>query len=746
MIELRTAAVALLLTLVIAAGSGILPGARAQDVAPPDSGIVRTGAVEIAVKAGFDKLEISYFAGMWVPFRITITNAGEPITGRLIVRTESRPSPNSEVREFVKDVQLPTGSRQFHEIPVYVSSGHKAPEILLVSDGDVVAMTTVRVERTFGRNDRLEIAVVDTDSTTLSNITSTDIFQSPNRKPFESGPLSITTQDQEDSDGGGTGSGSGAGAPQGAQNPTTQNTPSPPQSRSSRRGRSNQQGLTARPIVIQSEDLPRDFVSYDSLDAVVIGDAPLSQLTEDQARALRLWVASGGLLVVTGAADVAGLRSSGLDDLLPAEAQGAVTSASLPELTDIYGGFDASEPLLIMSARARPGGRTLIGSADKSIVAERDYGSGLVRFVAYNPRLNPYRAWSGTRHLWTDLLLPAAEMKSKQSNNWIGSRRRRSPRSNFSGIQDFLFDLAQIEPPSANYFLLFLLMYILIVGPVNYLALRWMRRLELAWLTIPGVVILFTVVSVTVAQVSRGRHTVAADLSLVEAHQQEGTSQVIGSMLVMPVSKDTHEIAFDGRDTFANSSDSGPAMSATSDAVESQRDQREFRMRVPMNTWTANLFSLRSISEGARPLFSAEERTAAGPSVIIKNLTDAPITQAVYVSAAGLSSLFDLAPGEEKEITLSGPQMMAFADWYSAQLAQDSHEAAIFDNLEDLLVSRVGGEQVFRNGFFEQMPMVASLALLERPLLIGFVEKSPNKMSFSSSLKQRSKSLYVIHL
>lgn len=740
MIKRKTAAIALLLALVMAAGLGILPVARAQDAAPPDLGIVRAGAVEMAVKASFDKLEVSYLSGSWYPFRITISNTGEPITGRLVIRTESRPTPNPQLHEFVKDIQLPTGSRQFHEIPVYINSSHKEPEILLISDGNVIAQTVVRVERSFGRSEQLEIAVVDTDSTTLSNITSTDIFRSDTRNPFESGPFPTAAKEKEGESGSSTGSGASA--------------PPPPRTSQQRRGfrwnRSNQQGLIARPIVIPPEDLPRDFVSYDALDVVVIGDAPLSQLTEDQARALRLWVASGGLLIVTGAADIAGLRSTGLDALLPVEAQGAVSSGALPELTSIYGGFESNDPLLIMSARLRPDGRKLIGSADNPIAAEKDYGSGLVRFVAYNPRLNPYRAWSGTRHLWTDLLLPAAEMKSKQSNNWITSRRRSNPRSSPSGVQDFLFALAKIEPPSASYFLLFLLMYILIVGPVNYFALRWMRRLELAWLTIPGVIVLFTIVSVTVAQVSRGGQTLSADLSLVEVHQQEGTSQVIGSLLVMPASKDTHEIAFEDRDTFLNSSDVTMSMSSTTEAVETLRDQKQFRMRIPMKTWTANIFSLRSASEGARPLISITDHTADASSIKIKNLADVPITRAVYASAAGLSGLFDLAPGEEKEITLSAPKTapptIAFANWYSAQLIQSSDEAAIFDQLEDLLVSRVGGEHIFRNGFFEQVPLSGSLVMLERPLIVGFVEGSPHRMSFSGSLNQRSKSLYVIHL
>jgi hypothetical protein len=703
--------------------------AGAQDAAEP--GVVRSGDVEIAVRAGFNRLDVNSYTGGWVPFRITVTNLGEAISGRLIVRSESPANPNKQVREFVKDVQLPTGSRQLHHISAFLNSG-SGPEVKLVTnDNEEIAKLTVNIDRHMWTSDQLEIAVVDTDPTTLNSINATEIVRSPVREPFKFGPFADPAQTQQASN-------------QQANNQQGGNQPNPQQGRRGRGPASGPQNLSAHPTVVLPEDLPREFVAYDPVDVVVIGDAPLSQLTEDQARALRLWVASGGMLVVTGAADIAGLRAVGLDQLLPVEVQGASTASTLAPLTDVYGRFELNDPTLAMSARLSAGASPLIGTSEGVIVAEKNYGSGLVRFLALNPKINPYRGWAAAKYLWTDLLLPAAEAKPKQVN-WITSGRRSNRTSSSWGMRNFLFSLAEIEPPSMKYYLFFLLFYLLVVGPVNYVILKWKRKLDLAWLTIPAVVVVFTVVSIAVAQVTRGSKSIAADVSLVELHQPEGLLRQTGALLIMPASKRTEEITFEGENTFVNDlADNFSVTASSSETLESRRDQQQFTLAVPLTTWTADLFKVRSISEGARPMVISE--SGAGSTVTVKNVGDAPITKAVYMSRAGVSEQFDIAPGQEQQLTLSSPQQNTFTIWYQTQFDPESHEAQIFSELASVLDRDIGGERVFRQGFFDTLPMNTAIPQLERPVLVGFVDKSAISMSFSESITRRGKAFCVVHL
>ena len=700
---------------------------HAQENLSAETGVARAGDFEMSVRAGFGRLEVSSWTGSWVPFRITLSNQGRPISGRLIVQCQSSPNPNPQVREYVKEVQLPTGSRQFHEIAAFLNSP-ESPIVRLQTAEGVVAETRVSVERSYMMSDQLMIAVLDTESTALNNISSAQIVRAPNRQPFKSG------------------------APTGGQlqEPDPLAPPVPPASpQGPQRGRVGGPSFgrpipLAHPTVIAAEDLPREFISYDQLDVVVVGDAPLNQLAEEQVRALRLWVASGGQLVVTGAADIAGIRAIGLESLMPVEVQATTTMSSLPELTGVYGSFDSAERLSVMTGRLKPDAYPLIGADDRPVVAERCYGSGLVRFVAINPKLNPYRAWIAAKDLWNDLLLPSAENKPKHIN-WITAGRRGNSSSNRWGAQGFLFHLAEIQPPSPRYVVLFLLAYVLTLGPINYLVLKWRRKTDLAWLTIPAVVITFAVISITVAQIGRGGDSIVADSSMVELHQHDGISRVTSGLLMMPSTKQTQEVTFEGRDTYVNDVHNGNQTSSASalGSIECERGPKQFTLRVPMTTWTSGLFQLRSMEEDVQPLVSI---SPGDSSVAIRNLGDASITRAVYLSSEGMSDLFDVDAGQEQRVSVSSPQPSPFNTWYMTRFEEGSDEAELFQELGAILDREVGGDRAFTQGFFNTQLMTEAIKNLKRPLLIGFVEKGPTGIGFPGSFKRRSKSLYVIHI
>jgi hypothetical protein len=728
---------AIALALLIGSAPFAVRGVKAQGSPQQESGVARNENIEIIVKAGFGRLEVNHWNGSWVPFRITLSNQGPAINGRLVVHCESSPNPTPQVREYVKEIQLPTGSHQLHEIAAFLNSGENP--IVRVQSGDrILIETPVSVQRSFGWSDQLEIAVVDTDATALNNIASAQVVRQPSREPFKGGPIASQTQQ-----GAAGSSGQRAVLTTAAGQPGAP--PPPPAQQGGRQRRGNQQTLSAHPVVIQPEDLPRDFISYDLIDALVINEAPLNQLTEEQARALKLWVASGGLLIVTGGADVAGMRVTALDELLPVEGQTAATSSSFPltEITQVYGSFESNEPQLGMTARVKPGARVIVGAEERPVVAERNYGSGLVRFIAINPKLNPYRGWGAAKDLWSDLLLPAAETKPKHTN-WITYGMRGQNVSSRWGAQGYLYHLAEIGPPSAKYVIFFLLFYVLAVGPINYAVLKWRRKTDLAWLTIPAVVILFTLVSVTVAQMSRGSQSLVADVSLVELHQRDGLANVTSGLLIMPASKGSQQVVFSGRDTYASDVYSNQSSSASaSGAIESERGQKDFTVRVPMTTWTSGLFQVRSVRESEPAMISASE---SGRAVTIKNLSAIDISKAVYLSPAGVSDLFDLAQRDQQPVALNTTPVSTFTTWYVNQLGQDSDEGDIFQEIAGLLDREIGGDRAINQGFFETQMMSDALKRLERPLLIGFVEKNPTEIGFKGSFKRRSKAFYIIHL
>ena len=133
-------------------------------------------------------------------------------------------------------------------------------------------------------------------------------------------------------------------------------------------------------------------------------------------------------------------------------------------------------------------------------------------------------------------------------------------------------------------------------------------------------------------------------------------------------------------------------------------------------------------------------------SVTIRNLADAPINSAVYLSPEGISDLFDIGPGDLQRLSISAPEAIAFGGWYLARFPQGSEEAELLQEVVALLDKEIGGDPAIAQGFFGTQLMNESLKRLSRPLLIGFVDKGATGIGFRGSLTRRSKALYVVHL
>jgi len=490
--------------------------------------------------------------------------------------------------------------------------------------------------------------------------------------------------------------------------------------------------LKAKPAVISTFDLPHGFGSYDPVDAVVLGAAPLGQLDPDQGKALRLWVASGGLLIMTGGTDFSGLRAAGLDELAPVDVLGTETAPAIPELTTLYGAFDGGAPLLITRAEPRPGSSVLVGAAERPIVVERSFGKGQVRYVGVDPRHNPFRGWNGIANLWQDLLLPGAQFR----------QRRFSLANVGSQVSNTLYEMAQVKPPSAGHLLLFLFAYLIVVGPINYFGLRWASKLDLAWVTIPIVVIVFTGFSIVAAQTSRGGDLVGSSISTVEVYQQDGLVRTTGDLLLVPPSKNVHEVTFD-RGAFVNDATLLPG----GEPITTSYHPDNTLVAIPAEKWAPISFKVREVTESNRPLVSIGLPASLSPggSVKVKNLTNFSITRAVLITGAGVTGLVDLGSGEEQQSQLTTPSPLTFTGWYSSQLTPGSNEAQVLSYLSPSFPYG-GGSVMTSTDLFGNTPMPDLIARINRPVLVGFAEQDEPRFGYKGAVKRIGRQLLIIHL
>ncbi len=266
-------------------------------------------------------------------------------------------------------------------------------------------------------------------------------------------------------------------------------------------------------------DLPDVSIAWRALDVLVLDDVDTSRLTAGQLAALRAWAEDGGQLVVTGGPG-GPKTTAAVADLLPVTVGGVESADDLPALSAFGGAaFTTPGPYTLTGSSLRTG-ELLVHQDALPILVHTALGLGGVTFLALDPKLAPLAGWSGHTAVWESILAQTPA---------------RGPLGN--GIQEgygavqAISSIPGLRLPSVWQLLLFLFAYTLIIGPINFLVLRRLRRRELAWVTIPVLVLLFSAITFFTGFRSRGGAAVLNEMSVaygsVEAERVR-TQSIVG--------------------------------------------------------------------------------------------------------------------------------------------------------------------------------------------------------------------------
>ena len=276
-------------------------------------------------------------------------------------------------------------------------------------------------------------------------------------------------------------------------------------------------GLTANVVHLGLEDVGDSAILLRAFDLLVIDDFATDTLTAAQRGAITDYVKNGGeLLLGTGASwrkTLAGVSS----DILPMQIAGTTILSPAPAL-DMLPRVEVATGALNQGAHA-----WLLGGS-RPLLAERFVGAGLVTVATFDWNQDPVASWTGANVLLRQILVrtvfPSAS--SSQNGNFGGpfgaSGTSISERSN--GLYQALSNVPALDLPSLVLIGILVLAYVLLVGPINYLALRALNRRALAWVTVPLIAILASAGAFGTGLFTKGRSTQTNQVSII--HLQPG--------------------------------------------------------------------------------------------------------------------------------------------------------------------------------------------------------------------------------
>ncbi len=258
--------------------------------------------------------------------------------------------------------------------------------------------------------------------------------------------------------------------------------------------------------------------------AIVLSNPGSVSLNPHQAANLRRWLEAGGMLVVGGGSSWQQSAALLSPDILPVRIQGVETIAA-GDLVPL--GLPSLEEGEYTIAAGEVQGQVLLAAGDKPLLAAKKVGEGTVLWSALDleaaPLLNP----ANSEAFWQKVFLLRPVVKAHSVDyNFVSQL--------FNSIsQD---SLASALSPGKLFLLL--LGYIILVGPVNWLALRKIDRREWAWFVIPAVALLLTAGAFAYGRLGRGSDQILYQVNLIEQYSNNKANIQSFSGVFIPRSRD----------------------------------------------------------------------------------------------------------------------------------------------------------------------------------------------------------------
>lgn len=279
-----------------------------------------------------------------------------------------------------------------------------------------------------------------------------------------------------------------------------------------------------RVVPMTLNELPDRTEGLSVLDALVLTDVDTSTLSPAQTQVLTNWVRNGGRLILGGGVSAA-RTLSGLPDELVGEFRSTQGVTELESL-DALGTYGDS-PVRVegpFPATFAPGGEAVLEQGDNVLIAERRIGDGHVTYSALDLAGSPFDAWAGAPRFWRNLLMPGSAYPMNLPQDVSASLIR----SRYMALA--LQNLPVLALPSLNILAVLLAVYIVLVGPVNYLVLRRLKKLDWGWLTIPILTLLFAFGAFGVSNQLRGSDLILNQVSIINL-AQDGTPHQVESVV-----------------------------------------------------------------------------------------------------------------------------------------------------------------------------------------------------------------------
>ncbi len=308
-------------------------------------------------------------------------------------------------------------------------------------------------------------------------------------------------------------------------------------------------------------------------------------------------------------------------------------------LRPILGGLpDKTAPLTAYAGDAGAG-RTLATSGDRVIAGELKIGNGSVTLLGFDPTTS----WIAEGDTWdTPLwrrLLPVRVAGA-------------TTLADDSQIVSAVMNLPSLALPPIGAIMVLLLGYVILVGPVNYLVLRRLDRREWAWVTVPALIVVFTVGSFGIGTLLRGSDVIVHEVGIVRGAPGTTDATIQSYLGIFSPSRSTYQVRVPGDALLSPPMNGDVFGNGTSTALDVlQGDPSRVR---DLDVGYGSIRTVRADASATGPDVSADLSLVDGKlQGTVTNGSASALQAVAIVVGSSAARLGEIAPGASVKVTLA---------------------------------------------------------------------------------------------
>lgn len=486
-------------------------------------------------------------------------------------------------------------------------------------------------------------------------------------------------------------------------------------------------------------DIPTHPEGLDMLNMLILSDVDTGVLSDAQRESISAWVGNGGRLMVVGGPGWQ-KTSAGVADLLPIHLTGTTTLSDLngfawlsPDGDPLAGntvaaiGETNSDALALASQGTIP------------LIIRQKVGFGDVFYWAVDPALTPLRNWAGLEQMYQYAFAAQLDIPT-WANGFTDSYVASSALSNIPGL----------GLPSIFLICGFLGLYTLALGPLNYLILRKFKRRELAWATIPVLVIIFSCGAFVLGLGVRGTRSVVNHLAIVQVWPDRDQAQVHGLVGIFSPNRSQYTVQIKGNylaHPLGNSSLGGvQAWQLSQHDSEISADD----LRID----AGGIEGLVVEGQTPAPPFSSElmlQLNASGTTVSgqVQNNSSLTLEDAVILGPGQVQSVGTFGPGDSTNVQMSilGSSLASPNGNFSAYSQPYGYDSTLQDVFGTSYISSSTDQDLARRYNLLEAAMGYSGTRGGGFYLVGWTNNSPLDIGLDGKgFKPEHTSIYIIAL